>query len=93
MAYPDGMGRYGCRVYHVRSEGVTMPVLGVILLIYSMGSWDSWNETDAVAITARFKTVRECETATAKTVKRLRESGRQIEVVSAFCYGPKDVEA
>jgi hypothetical protein len=70
-----------------------MPVLGVILILFSMADGWPWSSSDAVALTEKFKTVRECEQATKKTVKLLKESGRQLEVVSAFCYSPKDVEA
>jgi hypothetical protein len=70
-----------------------MPVLGVILILFSMtAEWD-WKDSDAVALTGKFRTMRECEKSVKATVKSLKESGRNVEVVSALCYGPKDVEA
>jgi hypothetical protein len=70
-----------------------MPVLGIILIVFSMGNWESWGETDAVAVTARFKTMRECREQTVKTAFKLQNSGRQLDVISWGCFGPNDVEA
>jgi ABC-type ATPase with predicted acetyltransferase domain len=64
-----------------------MAVLGVILIVFSMNG-----QTDAVALTHRFRSMAECQKQTAKTAKMLSESGRELEVISALCYGPKDIE-